>query len=334
MKKKIWTGIFIGLAGVVIIIWALTINAGPDVKKIQYGVTFSVPYAVSLGLNWKDVYNAMLTDLQVKNIRIPVYWDEVEPTSEDNYNFSDIDYMLQQAQANQTSVILAVGKRLPRWPECHEPDWANQLPQASQDNDLLSLIETTVNKYKNDPTVTMWQVENEPFLSNFGPCPKLDVTFFDSEIALVRKLDPSRPILITDSGELSSWIPAGTRADVFGTTYYRYVYSDVLHRYWTNFYFPFWYYRLKGGIVRLFNPHAKIIIAELEAEPWTTDGITSTPLSGQFQTMSLDHFKTITHLAAETGYSPQYLWGVEWWYWVKQQGHPEFWDYAKSLFTQ
>jgi hypothetical protein len=161
----------------------------------------------------------------------------------------------------------------------------------------------------------------------------LDVSFFDKEIALVKSLDPAKPVLITDSGELNWWVYAGNRGDEFGTTYYRYVYSDVLHRYWTNFYFFSWFYRFKAGVLRLMHPGKPVIISELEAEPWTTAGIPNTPIDQQFKTMSMYNFNTIVAHAAGTGFSPQYLWGVEWWYWMKQHGHPEFWDRAKELMS-
>jgi hypothetical protein len=328
MLKKIFIAILI----IIGIVWMITLAAGPKAKTIQYGVTFSVPYAQGLGIDWKAAYAATITDLNVKLIRIPVYWDEVENSS-GQYNFADIDYMLNLAQQNHAQVILAIGKRLPRWPECHEPGWASNLSVADEQNAQLSYMETVVQKYYNNKSVTTWQVENEPFLSSFGPCPPLDKNFFDKEIALVKSLDPSRPVLITDSGELNWWIYAGNRGDEFGTTYYRYVYSDVLHRYWTNFYFFSWFYHFKAGVLKLLHPGKPVMISELEAEPWTTAGIPNTPIDQQFKTMSLDNFNTIVAHAAGTGFSPQYLWGVEWWYWMKQNGHPEFWNRAKTLFN-
>ena len=332
MKKFFkWLGIVVGV--IIILVWLVTLNAGKKASRIEYGVTFSVPYSQALGLNWQQVYTAMFTDLHVPLVRVPVFWDEVE-SKQGTYDFSDIDFMVTEAQANHAQLILGIGKRLPRWPECHEPDWATKLSVADEENEQLSYIETVVRRYYNNPAVITWQVENEAFLSSFGPCPKLDVSFLDKEIALVKSLDPSRPILITDSGELSSWLPAGSRGDIFGTTYYRYVYSDVLKRYWTNFYILPFMYRFKAGILHFVHPGKPIMIAELEAEPWTTNGITNTPISEQFQTMSLDHFNTITQLAAQTGFSPQYLWGVEWWYWMKQHGHPEFWQAAGKLINQ
>lgn len=322
--------ILIPMAVLVALIWLLTLFSGRKVKSIDYGVTFSVPYAQGLGIDWKAAYAATLTDLNVKLIRIPVYWDEVENTR-DKYDFSDFDYMLNLAEQNHAKVILAIGKRLPRWPECHVPGWADKLSTTDQQNSQLSYMEAVIHRYYNNPSVTIWQVENEPFLSSFGPCPPLDKKFFDQEISTVKSLDPSRPVLITDSGESSTWLKAGSRGDIFGSTYYRYVYSDPLKRYWTNWYFFSWFYSFKGGILRILHQGKPIMIAELEAEPWTTKGIPSTPITEQFQTMSMDHFNTIINHAAGTGFSPQYLWGVEWWWWMRDHGHPEFWDRAKEI---
>jgi hypothetical protein len=329
MKKKI----LIAIGIIFLILLALYFYGRPYSGPITYGVTFSVPDAQSLGLNWKQAYSDTLTDLNVKLLRIPVYWDEVE-SSQGKYNFDDIDYMVNLAAQNHAQVVLAIGKRLPRWPECHVPDWAGKLSGDVQQTEQLSYMETVVRRYEDNSAVSTWQVENEAFLSSFGPCPKLDESFFATEIAMVKSLDPTRPILVTDSGELNWWISASKYGDQFGTTYYRYVYSDVLKRYWTNFYFVPFVYNIKAGIMKLFHPGKPVQIAELEAEPWTTAGLTNTPIDQQFGTMSLDHFKSITHLAAETGFSPQILWGVEWWYWMKTtQGHPEFWQAAKELIN-
>ena len=60
--------------------------------------------------------------------------------------------------------------------------------------------------------------------------------------------------------------------------------------------------------------------------------IINTPIEEQFQTMSMEKFNTITRLAGKTGFSPQILWGVEWWYWMNINGHEEYWNEAKNLF--
>ncbi len=327
MKK-----ILIGLLVIFLFGFLLSLNAGPKPKKFEYGVTFSYPYAQSLGLDWQKTYLEILTDLKVKRIRLSAYWNQIEE-SKGRYNFENLDFQIKEAEKNNVKVVLAVGRRLPRWPECHDPNWLKSLSLENQQNSQLSYIEAVVSRYSLSPAIEIWQVENEPFLSSFGECPKLDVKFFDTEIALVKKLDPARPILISDSGELSFWIYSGNRGNVFGTTLYRYVFSDIFKRYWVN-YIPFWFYRVKGGLVRLFNPGKQLAIIELQAEPWTTKGITQTSVEEQFKTMSMSKFENILDVAKATGFNPQYLWGVEWWYYMKEkQGHGEYWEAARKLFN-
>lgn len=307
--------------------------AGPKRSPVEYGVTFSAPYAAFLGLPWQDVYVALLDDLKVRKVRIPVYWNAVQPAP-DVYRFEDLDWQLEQAELRSAQVVLVVGRRVPRWPECHEPGWLKELSsEGGSDQFLLAFLETVVGRYASSPSVSAWQVENEPFLDAFGQCPDSNPDLLDREIALVKRIDPSRPVVVTESGELSSWTRAGGRGDVFGTTFYRYVYSDLFKRYWTN-HLPAWLYRLKGGWVRVRQPQKPIWVVELEAEPWTTLGVLRTPVEEQFKTMSLENFRTIIEVSGRTGYSPQYLWGVEWWYWVRQQGYPEFWEEARRLFVQ
>ncbi len=322
--KKIITFLFFAF----LVIWLISLFA-PTFKNIEYGVTFSYPYAQGLGLDWKKTYLSILDELNPKYIRLSAYWDSVEPKN-GVYNFNELDFQVNQAGARGTKIVLAVGRRLPRWPECHDPEWIKNLSPEVLKNEQLSYIEAVVRRYQGSPAIISWQVENEPFLSVFGECPKLNVSLLDSEIALVKKLDPPMPITITDSGELSFGYAANSRGDIFGTTLYRYVYNDVFNTYWTN-HIPALFYRFKAGFFKLLRPDKKVVIMELEAEPWTTKGIPNTPIEEQFKTMSMDKFSKILEVAKNTGFSPQYLWGAEWWYWMKTKGHPEFWDKAKEL---
>lgn len=329
--KKFFKIFAIFLAALFFLAWFISLFA-PRAGKIEYGVTFSAPYAKSLGLDWKFAYSDIVSDLKPKYIRLSAYWDSLQP-EQDKYDFADLDYQVDVAEQNNVKVVMAVGRRLPRWPECHDPSWIEKLSPSALETAQLSYIETVIRRYQNRDIISAWQVENEPYLSTFGICPPLNTDLLDREINLVKNLDPSRLVIITDSGELSFWIYSGGKGDVFGTTLYRYVYSDVFKRYWTN-YIPSLYYRFKGGLLRLLHFNKPIAIMELEAEPWTTKGITGTPIEEQFKTMSMENFNTILGVAKNTGFSPQYLWGVEWWYWMKQQNHPEFWDRAKQLFNQ
>ena len=95
-------------------------------KQVEYGVTFSPQYAKYLGLNWKEIYIKMLDELKVDRLRLPSYWEDIEK-QRGNFNFEDEDFMLDEAGKRGAKIILVVGVRQPRWPECHLPSWAMSL---------------------------------------------------------------------------------------------------------------------------------------------------------------------------------------------------------------
>src|SRR3989344_8838150 len=123
MNRLVW----LSVAGVVSLAAGyLALTLRPIPANATYGVTFSTLQAEQLGLDWQSVYIAMLDDLKVRDIRIPAYWQRVEP-KKDTYDWSELDFQITEARARDAHVILAVGRRLPRWPECHIPDWAQKL---------------------------------------------------------------------------------------------------------------------------------------------------------------------------------------------------------------
>jgi Cellulase (glycosyl hydrolase family 5) len=300
-------------------------------SELSYGVTFSQPYAEFLGLDWKKTYTEILDDLGVRQLRLPAYWDEVQANNKDDYDYSALDWQIDEAGKRDATIILAVGYRLPRWPECHLPNWAADLSEQEKQQDTLNYIKTTVERYKGDDQILAWQVENEPFLTFFGDCPKFDPAFLDKEIALVKSLD-SRPIIVTDSGELSIWVPAASRADIFGTSMYLNTYSSNTHSY---IHYPILpgFYIFKKNIVSLFAHPKDWIVIEMQGEPWGPIDVTQLSPQDMAKTMTLDKLKYIVNFGQQAGFKDFYLWGVEWWAWEKDfKNDPSYWNYAKTLF--
>jgi len=331
MFKKIIYGflMFLGCLAIFVLVLALKKPAGVT-ANIEWGAAFSKFYADQLGLDWKKTYLAVLDELGPKYLRLPVYWQDVEPQSE-SYIFDDYDWMVKEASDRDIKIILVIGRRVPRWPECHIPDWAVSLNEKSQQSRILKLIPEIVNHYKNEKNLYAWQVENEPFLA-FGECPTIDGNFLDREIEVVRSLDSSRPIMVTDSGELSIWLPAAKRADIFGTTMYRTVWNQYLGFY--KYPLPPQFFWLKANLVRIFNPGKPIIVSELQGEPWTHKRPPETSMEDQMRSMSFEQFKENINYAEQVGFSPVYFWGVEWWYWMKiTQDRAEYWDYAREIIS-
>ena len=107
----------IGLAVLAGLVFWYRATLPRDAGPAQIGVTFSTKYAKELGLDWKAAYLATLDDLGVRKFRIPVYWDEAEP-ERGRYAWDEVDWMLDEAAKRGADVILAVGRKTPRWPEC------------------------------------------------------------------------------------------------------------------------------------------------------------------------------------------------------------------------
>lgn len=302
-------------------------------EELTYGITFSKMHAESLGLDWRAAYAALLSDLGVKKIRLGAYWKENEKVKEE-YDFTDLDWLVAEAGKAEAKMIMAVGLRLPRWPECHAPDWTEGLPDKQREELLLKYIEQVIRHYRNDPNIVAWQVENEPFLILFGNCPKLDKSFLDRELDLVRKLDSSRPIVVTDSGELSLWVPAARRADIFGTTMYRDTFSAQLKRY-VHYPITPGFFRFKKNIARIFAHPKEWIVIELQAEPWGPKPYQYLSQEERNRTMSLEKFQDMIRFSSQTGFKEFYLWGAEWWYWEKTvNNNPAFWEEARILFNK
>lgn len=316
----------IGIAALAALAWWYRASSRPAAPPPAFGVTFSTKYAKELGLDWKKAYRAILDDLGIRKLRIPVYWDEVEP-ERGRYAWDDVAWMLDEAERRDAEVVLAIGRKVPRWPECHAPEWAARLDERAERERVLALLAATVGRFKDEPAVRVWQVENEP-LFHFGKCPPPDREFLKREIALVRSLD-GRPIMVTDSGELSTWIRTATLGDVLGISMYRLVWNKYVGElYWPVS--PVWY----TDRMNLLEPVArKIIVSELQAEPWFRAPVAETPLDEQFDQMNPERLQGNVEFAVGTGASEIYLWGAEWWYWLKLQGREELWTAARGLLS-
>ena len=320
------------LAFLLLIFCYLFIGTPPQAKEISWGVNFSQKHAQNLGLDWKETYSALLDDLKVKNIKLITHWDLIE-LNEGKYYFEDLDWQIKKAEEKDARLLLVIGMKTGRWPECHIPEWAKNLNKEEQQKEILEMIEEVVLRYRDRASVGAWQVENEPFFP-FGECPWVDKNFLKKEIDLVKSLDSqSRPIVISDSGEGSLWVNAAKLGDIVGTTLYKKVWFRQLGNY---IYYPFppiFYWRKAQLIEKIFDK--KVIVVELQAEPWGPKLLYESPLEEQEKTMNLERFKANIEFAKKTGLDEFYLWGGEWWYWLKEkQNKPEIWQEAKKLFNR
>jgi hypothetical protein len=327
--KKILKIFFLILIAILIVIFVfLFVGKSKPAEKVEWGVTFSERYAKDLSLDWQKLFSDILDDLVVKKIRLIAYWDEVEP-QEKKYNFSDLDWQVEEVEKRGGEIIFAVGRRMPRWPECYEPDWVKSLPKKEKQAKILDFIAETINHYKDKKSIKIWQIENEPFLRTFGKCPWVDAKFLDKEIALVRYLDPSRPIMMTESGEFNTWIGGARRADIVGTSLYRKIHGKLGY---IKYPIPPIFYQRKSDLIKNLFDLKEIIAIEVQAEPWGEKSTQEMTTQEQDISMSFEQFIDVLEYTRRAGFEKAYLWGVEWWYWRKQGGDDRFWNRAKEFF--
>ncbi|MBI2644450.1 MAG: hypothetical protein HYW95_03025 [Candidatus Wildermuthbacteria bacterium] len=320
--KRIFLAIILLLVAAVLFFFT---GVPKPAEKILWGITFSHSYARDLGLDWRQTYLALLDDLGVRNIRIPLYWNELE-REEGAFDFSLWDWQLQELEKRQGKAIIAIGVKLPRWPECHIPEWARGLSQEKRQEAVLSMLQEVVEHYKNWNVIEKWQVENE-YTASSGICPKLDVSLLPKEVHLVRTLD-QRQIILQDEGIASSWFFAGEYADIIGISMYRFRASETLGL--IHYPFPPAIFQRKAQLFHMKYPNKKVIITELQAEPWPVTGT----VEGDYRTMDPQRFQQHIAYAKRTGFDEFYLWGAEWWYWLKIHGENAIWNEAKELYNE
>lgn len=318
------------------------IGATEPATKITWGVNFSQRHAQKLGLNWKETYSALLDDLGVRNLKIAADWDLLQ-TEKDSFRFDDLDWQIGEAQNRGAKIILVIGMKTGRWPECHLPQWAINLDKSQQQEAILSMLREVVLRYRDSEAIKYWQVENEPFFP-FGECQWSDKEFLKKEVELVKSVDnQKKPVIISDSGEISLWIQAARFGDVVGATMYKEVwftpFRNVPYLTWfrqlgmyLKYPFPPVFYQRKAQIIKKFFSK-EVICVELQAEPWGPLLLYDLPLAEQKKTMNLEQFKYNIEFAKKTGLKEFYLWGSEWWFWMKtKQNSPEIWQEVRTLF--
>jgi hypothetical protein len=265
-------------------------------------------------------------------VRIGLNWDEIE-IQPGQFYFDDYDWMFQEAEKRGIEVLPVVGFKLPRWPECRAPNWTRNFSEKEFKEAQFRMIEAVVEHFKRYSNIKRWQMENEAFIEWFGDCPPMKDSLVREKVKFLRRLDSTRPILMTESGELSSWLKSALVADELGVSLYRRVWNKYYG--YSNYYLPPSFYRRKANLVRLLTgkKNLPIIVSELQLEAWTPKGVLKTPLEEQLRFMNADYLKETLNYARRTGFDTFYGWGVEWWWWLKEKGHPELWEVAKKEFS-
>ncbi len=300
-------------------------------KPYKTGVTFIPYYAESFGLDPRETLDAIIDDLGVRQFRLVSYWDKGEPEP-GIYDFSELDWQFKRAEESGSKVSLAIGLRQPRWPECHAPSFYNTAqPSQNWQPALERYMTATIKRYKHSPALESYQLENE-FFNRFGQCYNFDRGRLADELALVRKLDPDHPVIISRSNNYAGFAIRQPRGDISGISLYRRVWDTSITKRYFTYPFPSWHYAFLAGAQKIIAGQESVI-HELQTEPWPPNGknITETSLAEQNKSFDAARFRSTTKFAEQTGIRHIDLWGAEYWYYRKQVlKDPSVWNEAKT----
>jgi hypothetical protein len=301
-------------------------------KPMELGVSFIPYYASGLGVEPQETMDALL-GIGVKHFRLVSYWNASE-YNQGSYDFSQLDWQFQKAEAAHAKITLTLGLRQPRWPECHMPDWAKNEPVSVWQPQLEKYMSAVINRYKNSPSLENYQLENEFLLKGFGECKNFDRSRLISEYELVKSTDSKHAVIVGRSNNVQGTPIGDPTPDLYSVSVYKRVWdAGFTHRY-LEYPFPAWTYAFLAGTQKIIK-HKDMVIGELQAEAWPPNGqtIQDTSLAEQNKSMDAKRLTDRFEYGKATGMRGISMWGAEYWYYRKQVLHdPSLWNIAKQEF--
>jgi GH35 family endo-1,4-beta-xylanase len=289
---------------------------------MKHGFTYSDQYAKYLGLSQLNPLDNILARYNFNTVRICVYWNQTE-TKKGKFNFSAVDKQIKICKKHNTKVVLAVGRKAPRWPEFHEPTYIKKYLNSKQSTkekekylkeNLYEFLQKTIKKYKDENIVKIFQIENEPFF-NFGISPlKISKEFYKDEIEYVKTLT-TKPVMCSDSFDNGTYKNFDGLVNYLGLNLYFLVWSDTSKKY------------VKVGNTKSYfknqskNTNLNYIISELQAEPWG-NGKGILDMTKEELNLSINSNQLIKNYnwAKDLNVKEVWFWGVEYWEYLVKQG--------------
>jgi len=326
---------------------------------VQVGTSFSPVRAGYLGLDYRSAFKR-LEAMHFRVIRLSSYWDQV-----DSEGYDQLDWLMNEAQRARQPIVLTVGMKALGWPEFFVPASVADLATLNQGQDVasdsslragtLAFVEDTVLRYRDNPALVGWQIENEPF-NRAGPQRLwIDAGFLRDEISSVRQLDRHhRPLIVNafshfnlvfdqasarqgfdlrqwlgfdaDSAERDS-LAVLNRGDVLGLDVYTAIGYQFLGQDHLSRADGDWPDRLARVRELAKRQGKQAWITEAQAEPWEsaqetyTDPKSTNPVA----------IRSIFENLKDAGYGTVLFWGSEYWLWRADNGDPRWIDAIKAI---
>ncbi|MGE5279237.1 MAG: beta-galactosidase [Deltaproteobacteria bacterium] len=324
--------------------------AGPRV-----GTTFSPVQCAYLGLDWKETFQKTLS-LSFDIIRLAAYWDRIERVP-DVYDFSELDWQIEQARRAGVEVLLTVGMKAPRWPEFFIPAWVLEKEEIAFGSDVsthpyvraraLKFIEAVAAHYAGEASIVAWQVENEPLNRAGAGQWRIGRSFLKEEIARVRRADPAaRPVVVNAMTYANRYLRFLARlayrrnpvyevaeiADIPAYNIYPAIGERVLGAGMCFFSQPGRRLRYLEQIARAAVRRNKPFwVTELQAEPWEPGQLVHAA-RGMALTCGPANIEEGFREAKRLGADTVFLWGVEYWFFRQQVfGDPSWLEAVRRL---
>ncbi len=279
-------------------------------KTKKFGVSLSHKQCKVFNISWEACID-LAYDLNLKRIRIPIYWNEIAPTIDSKLIFTYIDKQLAYLSKYDFEICLQFGIKSLWWPEFY-------LPKIQKNHIILmknyvqKYIKNIVKKYDNNTQIYSYQIENEPLDKSGKKQEVVEFSLLKTEIETLRNITDKK--LIT-----TSWskifhanykkLMKDLNVDQVGINYY----FDA-DRFFEKVYNFIHFHKFKYQLSTLKDyQKEKLFISELQAMPWTKLKIEDPQLEIDFYEKNI---KNIINLPLE-----------EFWFWGL-----EFWQYRKIFF--
>ena len=336
-----------------------TAKAHGIAAPVQVGISFSPLRAAYLGLNYQTAFR-QLEAMHFRVIRLSTYWDQV-----DSEGYGQLDWMMAEARKSRQPIALTVGMKALGWPEFFIPVSAMPVSGLHQGQDVasdssfrvaaLSFVSDTVLRYRDNPALVAWQVENEPF-NRAGPQRLwIDAEFLRDEIATVKQLDGHHRTVIVnafshfnlvfdqasarqgfdfrqwlgfdaDSAERDGLSVLG-RGDVLGLDVYTAIGYQFLGQDHMSHADGDWPDRLARVLDLAHKQGKQAWITEAQAEPWDASNLSyANPKSTSPQAI-----RSIFENLKDAGFTTVLFWGSEYWLWQANHGDTRWIDTIKTI---
>lgn len=288
-------------------------------SQTRFGITFSHPHFQHLGISVDEALEYAFS-LGFSQLRIGIYWNRIE-RKKDNFDFSEVEMILEKCERKGQKVILNIGMKSPRWPEFYLPTYLDDVDLGDNEvrERVLLFIKATIAKFKQYNCITHWQVENEPLDPSGKDNRAIPLTTLKDEVKLVRSLD-KRPIIISLWGndiKKRTLLPlVEPLADVVGIDlYYKQYRGELFGK--SMYSGPQTSDQYLSKLIQ--NSSKPVIITELQAEPWEKDE--KRYLSESQKSISPELLRNNIRRAINLGANEILLWGYEYWYYQMKRNN-------------